>query len=292
MDLGAQFFLTKENVGKNVSLLSLHKHTESNQTNTLPPSLSLSLSFFFQRAEAIEKRVFDLNPRVRIETLTQDIREQPQEFFDGYNIVCLIGYDLNTAKRINDICREKNIKFYAADTIGLFGYVFCDCQEHSYIEEIQVTTSNGASETKKTAKASTYTSLTKSFETKFDKIKPRDLKRNWMDALFGIHILLEFEAKHQRAPIAHDATDLETLLAMKTEYFQRRGIADTTRCDKALLSDLQTYYASKAELSPICAVVGGLLAQDILKVLGGKDLPVKNWFVLDGRDLTGMVHDV
>lgn len=158
--------------------------------------------------------------------------------------------------------------------------------------EIQTTTSDGGTETKKTAKSATYNSLAQSMSSKYDKIKPREFHKNWLDALFGIHILLEFEAKHDRAPIAHDSTDLEKLMTMRVEYFKRRGITDTKRCEESLLSDLQTYYASKSELSPICAVVGGLLAQDILKVLGGKDLPVKNWFVLDGRDLKGMVHDV
>ncbi|KAL0563037.1 Ubiquitin-like modifier-activating enzyme 6, partial [Marasmius crinis-equi] len=36
------------------------------------------------------------------------------------------------------------------------------------------------------------------------------------------------------------------------------------------------------EFIPVCAVVGGMLGQDILKCLGGKDLPIANFFVFDG----------
>lgn len=36
------------------------------------------------------------------------------------------------------------------------------------------------------------------------------------------------------------------------------------------------------EFSPICAIVGGVLAQDILKVLQGKGAPIANFFTFDG----------
>jgi ubiquitin-like 1-activating enzyme E1 A len=37
------------------------------------------------------------------------------------------------------------------------------------------------------------------------------------------------------------------------------------------------------EFSPVCAVVGGLLAQDILKALGKRDTPIANFLVFDGN---------
>ena len=36
------------------------------------------------------------------------------------------------------------------------------------------------------------------------------------------------------------------------------------------------------ELSPVCAVVGGLLAQDILKALAAREPPIANFFTFDG----------
>lgn len=36
------------------------------------------------------------------------------------------------------------------------------------------------------------------------------------------------------------------------------------------------------ELSPICAVVGGMLAQDVLKALAAREAPLANLFVFDG----------
>lgn len=36
------------------------------------------------------------------------------------------------------------------------------------------------------------------------------------------------------------------------------------------------------EFAPICAILGGLLGQDILKVLQGKDAPIANFLTFDG----------
>lgn len=43
------------------------------------------------------------------------------------------------------------------------------------------------------------------------------------------------------------------------------------------------------EFSPTCAVLGGLLAQDVLKALGRRDAPTDNFFVFDGVTGQGSV---
>lgn len=41
------------------------------------------------------------------------------------------------------------------------------------------------------------------------------------------------------------------------------------------------------EFSPVCAVLGGLMGQDVLKALGGRDPPIANLFVFDGHTGSG-----
>jgi len=43
------------------------------------------------------------------------------------------------------------------------------------------------------------------------------------------------------------------------------------------------------EFSPVCAVVGGMLAQDILKALGVREAPLANFFTFDGNTGGGNV---
>lgn len=43
------------------------------------------------------------------------------------------------------------------------------------------------------------------------------------------------------------------------------------------------------EFSSVCAVVGGMLAQDILKALGVREAPLANFFTFDGNTGAGNV---
>ena len=44
-----------------------------------------------------------------------------------------------------------------------------------------------------------------------------------------------------------------------------------------------------SELSPVCAVVGGVLAQEMIKAISGKDRPYSNSFLYDGHQSTGII---
>lgn len=43
------------------------------------------------------------------------------------------------------------------------------------------------------------------------------------------------------------------------------------------------------EFSPICAIIGGILAQDILKALAAREPPIANMFAFDGNTGRGTV---
>lgn len=43
------------------------------------------------------------------------------------------------------------------------------------------------------------------------------------------------------------------------------------------------------EFSPVCAVVGGMLAQDVLKALAAREAPIANFFTFDGSTGSGTV---
>ncbi len=46
---------------------------------------------------------------------------------------------------------------------------------------------------------------------------------------------------------------------------------------------------ARHEFSPVCAIIGGVLAQDILKALGGREPPLANFFIFDGNTGGGTV---
>lgn len=57
---------------------------------------------------------------------------------------------------------------------------------------------------------------------------------------------------------------------------------DPTILDDSFLQNLSAL--ADAEISPVAAIVGGILAQDILRTLSANELPIKNWFYFNGLD--------
>jgi ubiquitin-like 1-activating enzyme E1 A len=50
--------------------------------------------------------------------------------------------------------------------------------------------------------------------------------------------------------------------------------------------------AAAADLSPVCAIVGGILGQQIIKVVTAKDEPFKNFFFYNAMMASGVVEDI
>lgn len=55
----------------------------------------------------------------------------------------------------------------------------------------------------------------------------------------------------------------------------------TTLCTPTVIQTFITQL-EPSEISGVAAIVGGLLSQDVLNALGGRELPIKNWLIFDG----------
>jgi len=47
-----------------------------------------------------------------------------------------------------------------------------------------------------------------------------------------------------------------------------------------------------AELSPVCAIVGGVLAQEVIKAISNKDAPHNNYFFYNPLESCGVVETI
>ena len=103
-DLGSQFLITDEDVGRN-------------------------------RAEAAAAELRKMNPRVNITTDQESVVNKMPEYFATFNIVITTGQSFEMASTINMTCRMLSVKFYAADVHGLYGYIFSDLIAHQFIIE-------------------------------------------------------------------------------------------------------------------------------------------------------------
>jgi hypothetical protein len=45
---------------------------------------------------------------------------------------------------------------------------------------------------------------------------------------------------------------------------------------------------ARAEFAPVCAIVGGMVGREVIKVISRKDEPVCNWFAFDALTMAGI----
>ena len=93
------------------------------------------------RAEASLDRVRQLNPGVEVKVDTTHLDSKDESFFtDNFDLVVVTNFPKEIVIKINKICRNGGVKFFAGDVFGFFGYSFMDLVSHEYVEEVKQAT--------------------------------------------------------------------------------------------------------------------------------------------------------
>ncbi|TPX37472.1 hypothetical protein SmJEL517_g00567 [Synchytrium microbalum] len=256
-DLGAQFFIAESDIGKN-------------------------------RAEASMERILNLNPRVKVAALAKDVGSMPEDFFAGFDFVVLSGADLATMIRIDNICRKHGIKFYAGVMAGFHGLFFCDLMLHSFVKEIKSGISKGDTpKISKVQRESHYVALEDALTKKWGPLSRKQTKNIAIPLFLAFIIVLKYQQQHGHLPTRKQ--DAEALPAFKNTYLESQSL------EASVIKDDQLWTISAMlgrDLAPVCAIVGGILAQEIIKTMAQNDEPLNNFFVLDAMLSVGAVLPV
>ncbi|XP_003968748.1 SUMO-activating enzyme subunit 1 [Takifugu rubripes] len=250
------------------------------------------------RAQASLERAQNLNPMVKVHADSDRIEEKSDDFFLEFEAVCLTGCSKDLMVRIDRLCSQHNIKVFCGDVYGYYGYMFCNLgQEHKYIEEkpklVKPTGNSGGPEAKKVKvdinetivvkKTTSFCTLKEALGVDWtsEKAKAR-LKKTPAD-YFMLHVLLKFRTDKGRDPDPQTfAEDSKLLIQIRDDVFGALEVSTDL---------LQEEFASYcfSEMSPVCAVVGGVLGQEVVKALSQRDPPHRNFFFFDGRTGNGVV---
>lgn len=84
------------------------------------------------RAEASEKRAQALNPMVEVKVDIGNFAAMSDEYFKDFDVVCISEGKTEDLVRVDNVCRAANVKFFAFDLWGMFGYCFADLKEHEF----------------------------------------------------------------------------------------------------------------------------------------------------------------
>ncbi|KAI9683099.1 MAG: hypothetical protein M1829_005890 [Trizodia sp. TS-e1964] len=289
-DLGAQFFLTASDIGKN-------------------------------RAQAAAPQIQKLNPRVTLSVDTENIRTKVSEYFKPFDIVIATDLDLATLCKINKYARNGNTLFYATGSHGFYGYIFADLIKHEYvIERNNPADSCQARFKQESTTRSIINSTNKSENGKvIETVQKRELYCELATAL-GVSLpdaldaaatgplsrplrnrklrkvtplysclraLWEFQAQLGGALPSQSKTDMATFISLARAEHEKLQLPTETLKAEFVNLFLQNV---GSELAPATAFLGGQLAQDVINVLGARQQPIQNMMLFDGLETEGPVY--
>ncbi|XP_051693349.2 SUMO-activating enzyme subunit 1 [Oryctolagus cuniculus] len=251
------------------------------------------------RAEASLERAQNLNPMVDVKVDTEEIEKKPESFFTQFDAVCLTCCSRDVIVKVDQICHKNSIKFFTGDVFGYHGYTFANLGEHEFVEEktkvakVSQGVEDGpdtkrvkldSSETTMVKKKVVFCPIKEALEVDWSSDKAKaTLKRTTSD-YFLLQVLLKFRTDKGRDPgSATRGEDAELLLQIRNDVLDSLGVSADLLPD-----DFVRYCFS--EMAPVCAVVGGILAQEIVKALSQRDPPHNNFFFFDGMKGNGIVE--
>lgn len=235
-----------------------------------------------KRAEVCADKLRLLNPKVEISIADSVNLEEISKL----SLLCCTDKDMKTLEEYNELCRSSGVGFVSGNTYGLLGFIFLDLNLHKYIIEKQDKTEEH--ETK-------YVSLKDALKISFSTGSKKQLQRKLSSQfIFNISFLV-FNTKFKRMPTL-SPEDLQSFRNIIIEQIKKFFPAEPKRQEELVVSYLPplilntTIPMAQTELAPCTAIVGGIMAQEVLKALSCKDSPINNFFVYNGLEGDGLVH--
>lgn len=262
------------------------------------------------RAEASQDRVRKLNPNVELTVDKSHLDSKDAKFFnDNFDIVVVTNYPKETILKINKMCREGGTKFFAGDIFGYFGYSFMDLVEHEFVEEVKQVAAKTEGDDKEEPSAKKKKMEVDETETKMVKnvmkFVPLEnaLQADWtqeaykkrikrMDpSYFMLQVLFEFQSQEGCSPrTSKRETDIELLKKLRADVAKKLELPEKNKLVNEDGDKMLELLFS--ELSPVAAIVGGVLAQEIIKVISNKDAPHNNFFLYNPMESCGVVEKI
>ena len=251
-----------------------------------------------------------LNPRVQLHLANLPSFLEEPSFFGAYSLVIATDLPLTVLTTINIACRLQGKPFYASSSFGLYGFIFADLVQHTFVISreksnvetklgpqtptqsiINVTTSRGSDgkTTEQVTKLETYTPINLANTSPLTPWHLASRRRKFMVSpiLACIRALWEYQSLTNTLLPSHQNADLQLFTTLANEKHKELQLPKETLRADVLRSFIQNL---GAEISPVCAFLGGQLAQDVINVIGGKEQPIQNFLVFDGEDTKGPVY--
>ena len=189
-------------------------------------------------------------------------------------------------------------KFLACGTYGLDGFCFLDLNAQS--ASIPPMTNDGgdadndkggggsssAADAKKapTIEHALYPTVASAAKVEWEALTPRV-----PNLYYGLQLLMKARAAKEAPPSTEDL--VSSMIKLRDEALEGAGTNKAHAAAQITDEYLEAFAtASEVELAPVCAIVGGVIASEVIKVISGKERPLNNTFIFEGNpDMNGYV---
>ncbi|KAH1135450.1 hypothetical protein AAZX31_05G190300 [Glycine max] len=218
----------------------------------------------------------DFNPMVHVSVEKGDLSSFDVEFLSKFDVVVVSCCTLSAKKLANGKCRKlsKRVAFYAVDCRDSCGEIFVDLQDYKYSKKKQDETVECDLK---------YPSFEDALSVPW-----RALHRRMSKLYYAMRVIEKFEEAEGRSTGEVSIADFSGLLKLKKEICTAQSLNESQVPD-SLLKRLVT---NATEFPPVCAIIGGILGQEVIKAISGKGDPLKNFFFFDAFDGKGIIEDI
>ncbi|KAJ1032588.1 hypothetical protein NDA16_000611 [Ustilago loliicola] len=210
---------------------------------------------------------------------------------------------------LNDTSRKVGVKFFLSSTYGFGGFYFADQITHDYIVERTApassattnSTSNGATEEKKRIKQrQAFVPLSASLSHTWPNLTDRQQRRiklplDWFIWLALTDLQSRLTNDAPTTSIGASALKNRTIAMIKEKGLNPDIILPPSEGGEVetVFEDVVRTGGAGVTLAPVESVLGGVLSQDILNSISGREEPVVNWLLLNS-DASGAatVHKI
>lgn len=244
----------------------------------------------------VEPAIRKLNPRVNLSICTDRLSEKDDTYFRKFDLVIATELQKLDFLNVNNITRKLALPLYVTGMHGMFSYILTDLIEHKSTKDYELgnqprlpnTAINGVKKivdvtlnVDQGKESVTIIDLYVPLDQIFDSKKLRQqLKKRQLKKLSGALPMLFALFEIGRPSDPQDCIDIQLLKTRLALVCEKLDLPQDILTDEYL--DLLSRNAY-TEFAPVAAIVGGMVAQDIIQYLGGKDSPINNCVIFDAH---------
>ncbi|PVU93560.1 hypothetical protein BB561_003200 [Smittium simulii] len=237
---------------------------------------------------AMSKALSGFNPTISI--ITDEIGSTLDiSFMASFDIVVATNLSIDKQIELNEICRLSKTKFVSSNMLGLYGFIFCDLIEHHYVLETKEKNVLNPDEiiTKNQEFKEIHCPLKTSITHKFESMSKRKLNRLVSPLYF---ILLAYNKIIENSKLSIDSQELFALLQKEVnDLLVSNNVSDDFVTESAIRDFIAN---SSNNVTAATSILGGILAQEIIKIVSGKNLPISNWLIFNALESDALIHNI